>query len=145
MWNAIVNFLNSPLVAVCASLLSIISAIFSFFQYKNTKTITKELEHKLQNYDKAQIRGKLKPLIEKIIENQSNPKKLLIGGKLNKEVTQVLSEMRSSSIYTDSSISSYIQQCERGLTNLSQGGGNISDLKDALCDLSRAIDNSVKE
>lgn len=145
MIDKIVFYLDKPVVAVCASILSIVAAIFTFFQYKNTKTIKKELECKLRNYDKAQIRGRLKPLIEKIIDNQSNPKKMLIGGKLNKDVTQILSEIRSSSIYVDASISSYIQQCERVLTNLGQGGGNITDLKDSLCDLSRAIDSSVKE
>lgn len=145
MIDKIIFFLNNPVVAACASVLSIVAAVLAFVQYKNTETIKKELERKMQNYDKAQIRGKLKPLIEKIIDNQNSPKKLMIGGKLNKEVTQVLSEIRSSSIYVDPSISSDIQQCERMLTNLGQGGGNIADLKDALCDLSRAIDGSVKE
>ena len=143
--NHVKNFLECPLVSVFASILSIIAAIFTFVQYKNTTKIKRELERKMQNYDKAQFRGKLRLLIEKIVENLSNPKELLIGGKLNKEVTQVFSEIRSDSIYSDPAISTEIKKCEEMLKALGEGNGSVINLKDALCDLSRAIDNSVKE
>ena len=143
--NHIITFLECPLVSVSASVLSIIAAVFTFFQYKNTKKIKQELERKMQNYDKAQFRGKLRLLIEKIVENLGNSKKLLIGGKLNKEVSQVFSEIRSGSIYSDPAISAEIKKCEEILKALGTGKGSIINLKDTLCDLSRAIDNSVKE
>lgn len=138
-------FLECPLVSVFASILSVVAAIFTFVQYKNTSKIKKELERKMHNYDKAQFRGKLRLLIEKIVDNLSNPKRLLIGGKLNKEVTQVFSEIRSGSIYSDSAISTEIKKCEEILKALGEGKDSIINLKDVLCDLSRAIDNSVKE
>ena len=115
-------FLQEPLVSVCSSALSIIAAVFTFAQYKNTKAIKRELENKIQNYDKAQIRGKLRLLIEKIVEKQNDSKKLLIGGKLNKEVSQVFSDIRSGSIYNDSSISADIKKCEGILQALGERG-----------------------
>lgn len=143
--NHIKTFLECSLVSVFASILSIFAAFFTFIQYKNTIKIKRELERKMQNYDKAQLRGKLRLLIEKIVENLSNPKKLLIGGKLNKDVTQVFSDIRSDSIYSDPAISTEIKKCEEMLKALGEGNGSIINLKDVLCDLSRAIDNSVKE
>lgn len=139
------TFLQEPLVSVCSSVLSIVAAVFTFIQYKNTKAIKKELENKIQNYNKAQIRGKLRLLIEKLVEKQNDSKKLLIGGKLNKEVSQVFSDIRSDSIYNDSSISADIKKCEGILKALGEGKEKVVNLKNALCDLSRAIDNSVKE
>ena len=41
--NHIKNFLECPLVSVFASVLSIIAAILTFFQYKNTREIKEEL------------------------------------------------------------------------------------------------------
>lgn len=143
--NHIKNFLECPLVSVFASVLSIIAAILTFFQYKNTREIKEELEKKILNYAKAQLRGSLSQLIGKIIDSSNNPKKLLIGGKLNKEVTQFFSEIRSGSVYGDLSVSDEIKRCEEKLNELSEGRGKVNDFKDALCDLSRAIDNSVKE
>ena len=144
MLNDIMSFLDNPLVSVCASVLSIIAAVFTFIQYRNTKVIKGELETKVRIYAKIELRKSLTHIITEIIE-KSNPKKLLIGGKLNKEVTQVLSEIRSSSIYNDPSISNEIKMCEFALNSLNESKESMISLKDALCDLSRAIDNSIKE
>lgn len=138
------SFLDNPLVSVCASVLSIVAAIFTFVQYRNTKAIKRDLETKLRIYAKIELRKTLTHIITEIIE-KSNPKKLLIGGKLNKEVTQVLSEIRSSSIYNDPSISNEIKMCESALNSLDESKESMINLKDALCDLSRAIDKSIKE
>lgn len=138
------TFLNNPLVSVCASISSIIAAVFTFIQYKNTKAIKRELETKLRIYEKIEFRNSLTRIIKEIID-KSSPKKLLIGGKLNKEVTQVLSEIRSSSAYNDQSISDEIKRCEDALNSLDGKNESMISLKNALCDLSRAIDKSVKE
>lgn len=140
----IMTFLDNPLVSVCASVLSIIAAIFTFVQYRNSKAIKRELEAKFRIFAKIELRKSLTHIITEIIE-KSNPKKLLIGGKLNKEVTQVLSEIRSSSIYNDPSISNEIKMSELALNSLDESKESMINLKDALCDLSRAIDKSIKE
>lgn len=145
MFDQIISFLDRPFVSVCASIFSIIAAFFTFIQYRNTRKIKKELDTKLLNYAKAQLRGSLSQLIWKIIDSSNSPKKLLIGGKLNKEITQFFSEIRSGSVYGDLSVSDEIKRCEKKLSELSEGKGKVNDFKDALCDLSRAIDNSVKE
>ena len=137
------TFLNTPLVSVCASVLSIIAAVFTFVQYKNSKAIKRELETKLRIYEKIEFRKSLTRTINEIIQ-KSNPQKLLIGGKLNKEVTQVLSDFRSSSVYNDPSISNEINRCEDALNSLDGKNESMINLKNALCDLSRAIDKSVK-
>jgi len=144
MLDKIPSYLDAPLITVTASILSIIAAIFTFIQYKGTKRIKKELEQKWRIYEKLQFRNSLCNLIKEINE-ATNPKKLMIGGKLNKKITQIFSEIRSNSIYNDASISEDIKTCEKKLDALSQGRGNLADLKNALCDLSRAIDKSVKE
>ncbi len=143
--NHIKNFFECPLVSVCASILSIIAAVLTFVQYKNTLAIKEELENKLLNYEKAQLRGSLKSLIKKIIGVSNNSKKLSIGRELKTEVTEIFSDIRSGSIYGDISISDEIKRCEKILNELGEGKEKVNDLKDALCDLSRAIDNSVKE
>lgn len=137
------TFLNNPLVSVSASVLSIIAAVFTFVQYKNSKAIKRELEAKLRIYEKIEFRKSLTRTINEIIQ-KSNPQKLLIGGKLNREVTQVLSEFRSSSIYNDPSISDEIKRCENALNSLNESKESMINLKDSLCDLSRATDKSVK-
>lgn len=137
------TFLNNPLVSVSASFFSIIAAVFTFVQYKNSRAIKRELDAKLRIYEKIEFRKSLKHTINEIIQ-KSNPQKLLIGGKLNKEVTQVLSEFRSSSIYNDPFISDDIKRCEDALSSLNESKESMINLKNALCDLSRAIEESVK-
>ena len=108
MLDKILPYLDNPLVTVAASILSIIAAIFTFVQYKSTKRIKKELEEKWQIYEKMQLRSSLNNLIKEINET-TNTKKLMIGGKLNKKITQIFSEIRSNSIYNDTSISADIK------------------------------------
>ena len=55
-----------------------------------------------------QLRSSLNNLIKEINET-TNTKKLMIGGKLNKKITQIFSEIRSNSIYNDTSISADIK------------------------------------
>lgn len=130
-------------ISLIGAVVSIVGAIISIFQYKNTKRVRAEFEQKVLDYNKAQFRSRIDEQVRLINENKKNPQKLKVGGKLDCCLSQIFSEIRSCTVYNDESVSCEIRNCETALKSLSDVK-SFERLKECLCDLSRAIDESVR-
>lgn len=147
MWTTISNI---------AAAISILSAIFSFFQAYKAKKQKSDIERiknlineKFTVYINTQLLTDIRSILEELNKNRKKPfdnNPLMISQKLYKSVSLLLITIRSQGIYEEPDIKEAVSKSEQIIKSLNATdfSNQISDLLGYLSDIARHIDVSQR-